>query len=493
LVARNAVSAYVSRGLLALSVLVVTPYLFRELGQAGFGTWSVVFTIASIFTLLESGFARGLSKLVAQLLAEGRRNELSQTVGVAVTLMVALGVLAAVICVIVAVLGAGLAPADLRDDFRQSLLVLAAGRIVYSPLAAYNAALQGYQRYDLVNAEASAGTVVFSLGAIGAVAAGSGIVGVTAALAAGYVATGLPAPLLVHHVDRRLPIRPRLGDPEGRRRLLHFGSFVLLADSMGFVGQRMDTLVIAAVRNAAAAAPYAAMVKLQSGVQSLTLPVVFQLMPMASDLWARGRTVEVARRLGVAVRVVLQATLPLAAALALFAGDVVDLWLGSEAPPVTEQILVVLMIAQIVLLTVAPAEQVLVGIGRVRMIALFTLVGGCANLSLSIVLVWAYGAIGAAVGTLATSAALAPVLLLLAARALGQPTLRLMHGSVLPAVVSSLPALGAMTLIRVLLAPGAERLAVGVALGIGLAVAIGTLQLGPARMLAVGRSVMART
>jgi O-antigen/teichoic acid export membrane protein len=490
--ARNAVSAYVARGLLAVSVLVLTPYLYRELGQAGFGTWSIVFTFASVFTLFEFGFSRGASKLVAELLAEDRRPDLRRLTGVAVTGMGLLGLASAALCVLLAIFASGLAPAGFEDDFRASLLILAIARLVCSPLMAYNAVLQGYQRYDLSNIVNSVGTIVFTVLAIVVVAAGWGIVGVTGALSASFVVMGLGAAVCLHRVDGDLPLRPQVGDGETRQSLTHFGSYVLLADSMTFVGQRMDTLVIAAVRNAAAAGPYAAMIKLQSGVQSLTLPVIFQLMPMVSDLWARGRSAEVARRLAMAVRMALQATIPLAAALALFSTDIVDLWLGSDAPPVTEHILVILMITQIVLLTVAPAEQVLVAIGRVRAIAIFTLVGGLANLALSIVLVWAYGAIGAAVGTLATSGVLAPFVLLVTARAVGEPSLRMLRLSVLPAVVSSLPALGAMAAVRVLLPTGTERLAVGIALGIGLAAAVGALQLGPKRLLTAGRTAMAR-
>src|SRR6266542_5084331 len=120
LVARNAMSAYVSRGLLALSVLVLTPYLYRELGQAGFGTWSIVFTFATVFTLLEFGFARGSSKLVAQLLAEGRRTELGEMIGVAVVVMGFLGLVSAAVCVLIALFGTGLVPACLEYDFRVS-------------------------------------------------------------------------------------------------------------------------------------------------------------------------------------------------------------------------------------------------------------------------------------------------------------------------------------------------------------------------------------
>lgn len=39
-VLRNAASSYGARALLAVSTLLLTPYLFRTLGAGGFGTWS---------------------------------------------------------------------------------------------------------------------------------------------------------------------------------------------------------------------------------------------------------------------------------------------------------------------------------------------------------------------------------------------------------------------------------------------------------------------
>jgi hypothetical protein len=49
-----------------------------------------------------------------------------------------------------------------------------------------------------------------------------------------------------------------------------------------------------------------------------------------------------------------------------------------------------------------------------------------------------------------------------------------------------------MIALRLFLPVGTERLAVGAALGIGLATAVGALQVGPKRLLTAGRSVMVR-
>ena len=211
---------------------------------------------------------------------------------------------------------------------------------------------------------------------------------------------------------------------------------------MVFIGQRMDTLVIAAVRNAATAAPFAAAIRLAGGVQSLTFPFVTLLMPMASDLHARGRHDEVIRRFSIATRIAFQLTFPTAVAFSLFATDITDVWLGPDAPDVTAAIIAVLMAVQILTMSAFPAEKVLVGIGRVKVVAMLAVIEGFSNIAISIVLVSAYGAIGAALGTLFTSGVLAPIKFPLACRATGCPTPQFLRNAIVPARSARCPPFG---------------------------------------------------
>jgi O-antigen/teichoic acid export membrane protein len=477
---RNALSSYGARGALAVSAVVLTPILYRGLGNGGFGTWSVIFTFGTIFSLGELGFARGVTKVTAELVGTERADRLRRTFGVAVALLGGLGLVAAVSAAVVGFAATGLAASGHESAFRWGMVVLGVERLFYFPLSVCGATLAGYQRYDLLNTASIANSLGFTVVAAVVVAGGGGVLGVVVAWAGMHLASGVLQWVFLRRVNRELSLRPRLGDREERRTLLRFSSFVLFAESMTFIGQRMDTLVIAAIRNAAAAAPYAAVLKLQTGVQSLTLPFVYLLMPMMSDLWARGEVAVIRSRLTLATRVSCQLTLPVAAALALFAGDVVHLWLGDGAPSTTAEILVVLMIAQVPALTAAPAEQVLIGIGRVRAIGLLALVEGVANLAVSIVLIQRYGAIGAAIGTLSTTAVLAPVKLPLVARALDYPIGALLRSSVVPAVAASIPALAAMVAVRVLLPEGILRLTVGVVLGLVAALTVAVAAAGPA-------------
>jgi O-antigen/teichoic acid export membrane protein len=486
---RNAASAYAMRAILGISVVVITPFLYRQLGAGGFGTFSVVYTIGSIYLLIESGFARGVSKLVAEQLARGNRDEVSRTIGAAVTLLAGVGVLAAVTSIAVGLLLPGLAAESARHAFQIGMIVMGVERLAFSPLSAYGAALIGYQRYDVYNVSNIVNTVVFTAGAFAVVEAGGGVLGVILVFTAAHLLMAVSVAVFMRRADRTISLRPRLGDAPTLRSLTSFSSFVLLAESMTFIGQRMDTLVIAGIRSAAAAGPYSAVLKLQTALQSLTLPVVYQLMPMASDLWARRQHHEVLRRLTFATRVVLQITLPVAVGLVLFRSDAVDLWLGEGTPEVADAILMVLMFVQIATLTAAPAEQVLVGIGRVRAVGLLTFVEGTSNLAVSVVLVYYFGAIGAAIGTLVTTAIISPLKIPIACRTLGASVWSFVRSSILVAAVSSVPPLAAMLVVRLALAEGPARLAVGALAGLLPTLAVAAWQIGPSRLVAEIRAL----
>lgn len=481
-IARNAATSYAARGLVGLSALLLTPYLFRRLGVDGFGTFSIAFALATIARLLETGFSGGVTRLVADARARGDRDELAKLVGAALALMAGLGVVGAAGFVGGAYALGGLAPEAHRDAFRDVLLLLAATMIVRIPLSAYAAVLNGYQRFDLSNASSMVSTVVFSVGAVVAVEAGGGVFGAGAAYAAGLAAGGIVYAGALRRVDSELGLFRR-GSGRAGRRIVGFSSFTLLADSMVFVAQRMDVVIIAAVRDAVAAAPYAAAVKLQSALQALTLPFMNLLMPMVADLWTRGRRDEVVARLALATRITVQVTVPVAVAAAVFARDLVDLWLGAGAPEVTALIVVVLMAVQTATLAATPSEKALVGIGRVRLVGGISLLEGLANIGATVTLVWLYGALGAALGTLLTSALIGPLKIPLACRSLGVPLGRFVRSSLGAALASSVPALAAVAIVYAVVPGGPLRALAGLGAALALTAAVGVAQVGPRRLV----------
>jgi O-antigen/teichoic acid export membrane protein len=488
---RNAVTSYGQTALLGLSALLLTPYLFRTLGTGGFGTWSVMFTLTAVFSVLEVGVAMGPTKFIAEHRAREDRAQLESTLGASVTIMGALGLLALAVSAVVAVFLTDLAASGEHGAFRAGMLVLGVAYLLRFPLVAYGAVLTGYQRYDLLNLSQAVLVLGSALGSVAAVEAGAGVLGVAIAYGAAYVASGLCYVGLARRLDPELRLFPRRADRAARRRLLSFSSFTLLADTMVMVGARLDTVVIAAIRSAASAAPFAAALKLNSAVQSLTLPVMNLMLPMVSELEARRQRELVVRRLVIATRVALQVTIPVALAVAFFSADIVNLWLGSDAPGVTDSIITVLAL-QSLMLSAVPAQKVLIGIGRARAVGIISTVEGLANLAISLVLVFEFGAIGAALGTMISSYLIGPANFPLACRATEYPVMRFLKASVLPAIVSSLPSIAAMLVVWLGLSPGVGRLALGSVLGVGIAATVALMQVGPRRAASELRAELRR-
>lgn len=477
-VARNVGSSYGLRGLRALSVLVLTPYLFRSLGVDGFGTWSILFTVGTIFALVELGATVGVTKQVAE------QEDVRELVGVSAGLMAGLGVLALAVSLPLALLADGLVPDRLADPFAAGMVIIGAAQLVRFPGQAYGATLMGLQRYDLFNAGEAATVLSFVAGAVAAIELGGGITGLAAAYGGSLALGAIVWVVLLRRHRPDVLSAPRLGRPAVRRSVLSFGSRTLLIDGMDFIAMRMDTLVVAALRDARAAAPLAAATRLISGVQSLILPFVGVLVPMVAESGAAGDREAVRRQLLVATRVALHVTLLTAGGLALFATDVVDAWLGAEAPPVTDDLVVVLMIVQLLILVPLPAGRVLLGLGRLRAVTWLAVAEGVGNLALSVVLVIEYGAIGAAVATLITSGLLVPVRIPLACRATGCPPSRLVREALAPGLAGCAPALAVMALAWLLLDPGVVRLLIGLGGGWAVGVLVAGLQIGPARLRA---------
>jgi len=483
---RNVTTSYALRALRGISVLALTPYLFRELGTAGFGTWSLLFTVATVFSLVEYGITLGVTKHVAEL-GPGDASSLRALVGAAAGVMLGAGAVALVLSAVLGVTAAGLAAPGEHEAFTVGAIVIGAAQLVRLPGQAYGATLMGLQRYDLFNLGESLTVVSFAAGTVAVLELGGGIAGLAVAYSGSLVLGAASWALLLHRVRPGALAPPELRASPLRRSIFDFGWRTLLIDSMDFIAQRMDTLVAAAIRGAAAAAPLAAATRLISGVQSLVLPFTSVLLPMVAELHAQGRRDELRRGFVLSTRVALQVSLLAAGGLAIFAGDVVRTWLGPGAPAVTDDILVVLMIVQVLILTPVPAGRVLLGVGQLRAITVLAVVEGVANIALSVVLVAAWGVIGAAVATLATSGLLVPLRVPLACRAVDLAGSRMLREGIGAGVAACAPALACMVAIRLLLDPGVVRLLLGLGVGWGLGAAVAAAQIGPTRLRALGR------
>jgi O-antigen/teichoic acid export membrane protein len=158
--------------------LFLSPILVKKLGVAQYGVWVLLFSTMDYLRLLDFGLRAAVINRCARQQAQRDWTGLNQTIGTAMVYFLTMSA----VCCGVALLGADAAvrmfniePA-LRADARLLLLIIAASisaRLIFSPITA---ALEAFQRFDLINRAYIGNLTVRAIGSLALLLAGYGLV-----------------------------------------------------------------------------------------------------------------------------------------------------------------------------------------------------------------------------------------------------------------------------------------------------------------------------
>jgi O-antigen/teichoic acid export membrane protein len=331
------------------------------------------------------------------------------------------------------------------------LVALLTGSVVLTLVASgAMAVFQAHERMEYFLFAAVPNKVLAALFGIGALAAGGGIVAVAVGnLAAAVIGLGIALALLYARFARPpLRVRPR-GWPRLARDAAPFG----LQEVFGQIVFRIDTVLLAALATSAVVGSYGAGYRLLEATLFLSWSVGNSVLPMFSYL--DGDTdPPLHRAYGGALKLLLVVLLPVAVVLGMCARPIVDLVYGLPQYAGTVGVLRWLAPA-IVCYGIGHLAGILVLVrrrGRLTVTATAVMAG--ANIALNLVLIPPFGAQGAAAATLATEAALAICVVVLARPVAGWPDMR--------ALAAPLLAAGAMA---AAIAPVAGRLELALPVG----------------------------
>jgi len=158
--------------------LFLSPILVRKLGVAQYGVWVLLFSTMDYLRLLDFGFRAAVINRCARHKANQEWAAINETVNTAIVYFV----LMSAACVIAAVLVRQPAmdffnvdPA-LRPEARLLLIIIAvsiSARLVFSPVAG---ALEGFQRFDLINRAYIGALTARAVGSIALLLSGHGLI-----------------------------------------------------------------------------------------------------------------------------------------------------------------------------------------------------------------------------------------------------------------------------------------------------------------------------
>ena len=317
-----------------LSRFILTPIIIAQLGMAGYGAWTLVFSLAAYVDMSNLGLGLAYSKFTAECVRKNEYERLEQILGAGIASIVPVGLLGFGVAwwfgeSIVSVLRV---PAELVPDTAFAMLVVIAAMVLRMTVGCRLEILAGLQRIDLTFRLNVLASIIEFCVSLPLLLLDHGIRGLAIGHAAGQATMFLLAYFMV---GKRLPqvrISPRRATRQGLRELLSVGGrFQMLAMWNTVMGQGIK-LFLSWLMGVQWLGIYELADKLVQLGKTASEAVIAPLMPAFASLRAGGEALR-ERMLflkGSKADVVLGGMS--FAFLGLFAPSILLLWTGEPQP-----------------------------------------------------------------------------------------------------------------------------------------------------------------
>ncbi len=400
-VARNVSSRCIAIVVEMALGVVVLPFNVVHLGKAAYGLWMLAASITAYFSILDLGYGGALVKFVAQYRARRDYRALNEILSTTFCLFAALGGVAYLAAIVVALFIGRLFHLDAADAHvgRIVLLVISLNVFVGMAFGVFGGVINGFQRYYLNSVVAIVTTIATAAVNVAVLALGYGLVALVVATTVVRLAAFALYRANAYRVFPELQVTPRLFSRARLRELTSFSVYMLIIDWARRLNYSMDAVVIAAFLNTSAVAIWSVAQRIAEALGRLTFQLSDVLFPSVVDNDVSARLHRLQAIFLIGTRLSLVTVVPIGVALMLYADRLVQAWVG---PSFAASAVILQLLSLIVIIRVgaATATTLLKGGGRHRLIALTNLAMGVVNVALSVVLVHWFGLVGVALGTL---------------------------------------------------------------------------------------------
>ncbi|MBA3670888.1 MAG: flippase [Gemmatimonadaceae bacterium] len=332
LIARNTMLNVVGQVVPMLAAVVAIPLLIRALGPARFGVLTLAQAAIGYFSLFDLGLGRALTQLVAERLGADRPvDEISEVAWTAMALMLALGVIGAVVlgALTPVIVRRGLnIPPELMHETRIAFYLLAVSLPCVVATAGLRGLLEAHQHFGTANALRVPLAVLTFVGPLAVLPYSTSLIAVTSTLVVARYAT-----FVAHAVvcARRYPELTRESRPRARsvRPLIRTGGWMTVSNVVSPLMSYLDRFLIGGVFPLAVVAYYVTPYELVSRLLILPQAMLAAFFPAFAATFAqnRGRT---ALLFDSSMRATMLIMFPVLFVLALFAREGLTIWVGPE-------------------------------------------------------------------------------------------------------------------------------------------------------------------
>jgi O-antigen/teichoic acid export membrane protein len=373
------------------------PFVVRGLGTERFGLLSLAWVVLGYFTIFDLGLGRATTKYVAEALGKGEGTQVPQIIWTAVTVQAIMGFLGAIVLLGITDLLVDRVlniPPELLGEAKVTFHLLAFSIPVVLIASSFSGVLEAAQRFDLVNAIRIPSSILTYLLPLVGLSLGMGLLGIVALILLARFGA------LIAFVAMNMSIRPELREYSASfnllLRLFSYGGWVTVTSIVGPILVYLDRFLIGSLLTIAAVAYYTAPYEAVTRLWIISASLTMTLFPAFSALEGGKNGQRLGTLFARSVKYILLTTGPAVVMIWLFAGEILQIWLGADFATESTVALQILAAGVLINSLAHTPFALLQGVGRPDLPAKFHLIELPVYIVVAWILVSQFGIAGAA-------------------------------------------------------------------------------------------------
>lgn len=376
---------------------LLCPWLLSHLGAERYGAWVMIGSLTGYFGLLDLGVRGSVGRYVAFYRARQDPVAAGEIVTTATLLLTVAGLLGAIGTALAGFwadrwTGGQFTPDEL-ESLRHATLLAAANLGFLLPLNVADGVLWGCQRFDRLNAV----RIPFDLGrgllSALVVAAGGGLVALSAVALTLTVVSGVAKVVLARQAAPELVWTGLRIDRSRMKEVFSFGIWSSLRSLTAMIPSRVTPLLVGALLGVAVVAPLSIAARLIAASSALLVAATGVVTPIATALHARSDRSREHELLLTGGKYGLAASTIFLALFLLLGRPLIHLWVGAEQDA-AYGLLVVLALGRWVSMSQVVTRGMITAQARHRALAVSSVVQAVLTVGLGLLLIRPYGATG---------------------------------------------------------------------------------------------------
>lgn len=377
--------------------LVTIPFVVRGLGTDRFGLLAMAWVVLGYFTIFDLGLGRATTKYAAEALGKGEAHRIRDIIWTAVTVQTIMGLVGAIVMLAITDLLVDRVlniPPELLDEARITFHLLALSIPVVLISSSFSGALEASQRFDLINAVRIPSSILTYLLPLVGLALGLGLPGIVALILLARFGA------LAAFMMMNLRINPELREYSASFALLFqlfaYGGWITVSSVVGPILVYLDRFLIGSILTIAAVAYYTAPYEAVTRLWVISASLTMTLFPAFSILQGGKDTQRGGVLFARSIKYILLTTGPAVIVICLFAGEMLQIWLGVDFAEESTTAMQILAVGVLINSLAQTPFSFLQGVGRPDLPAKFHLIELPVYIIMAWILVSQFGIAGAA-------------------------------------------------------------------------------------------------